>query len=144
MILITGPTGYIGRHLVARLVQQGERPRCLVRDPKRAATILPAGSVEFVQGDTTQPATLEAAVRDVDTIVHTAFITADHKQSPGNHYETTNVEGTANLIKAARAAGVKRIIEISGLGTKPDKPGSYMQGRYLAERMLKESGPSAC
>ena len=140
MILITGPTGYIGRHLVARLVQQGERPRCLVRDPKRAATILPAGSVEFVQGDTTQPATLEAAVRDVDTIVHTAFITADHKQSPGNHYETTNVEGTANLIKAARAAGVKRIIEISGLGTKPDKPGSYMQGRYLAERMLKESG----
>src|SRR5437764_7420665 len=140
MILITGPTGYIGRHLVARLVQQGERPRCLVRDPKRAATILPAGSVEFVQGDTTQPATLEAAVRDVDTIVHSAFITADHKQSPGNHYETTNVEGTANLSKAARAAGVKRIIEISGLGTKPDRPGSYMQGRYLAEQMIKESG----
>src|SRR6202165_3373867 len=140
MILITGATGYIGRHLVARLVQQGERPRCLVRDPNRAATILPAGSVEFVQGDTTQPPTLEAAMRDVDTIVHTAFITADHKQSSGNHYETTNVEGTANLIKAARAAGVKRIIEMSGLGTKPDKPGSYMQGRYLAEKMLKESG----
>src|SRR5207245_10591296 len=39
-----------------------------------------------------------------------------------------------------RNASVKRIIEISGLGTKPDKPGSYMQGRYLAERMLKESG----
>src|SRR5438270_9012423 len=140
MILITGPTGYIGRHLVARLVQQDERPRCLVRDPKRAATILPAGSVEFVQGDTTQPATLEAAMRDVDTIIHTAFITADHKQSPGNHYETTNVEGTANLIRAAKAAGVKRIVEISGLGTKPDKPGSYMQGRYLAEKMLVDSG----
>src|SRR5947199_6055493 len=140
MILITGPTGYIGRHLVARLVQQGERPRCLVRDPRRAATILPAALVEFVQGDTTQTNTLEAAVRDVETIVHTAFITADHKQSPGNHYETTNVEGTANLIKAAKAAGVKRIVEISGLGTKPDKPGSYMQGRYLAEKMLVDSG----
>lgn len=140
MILITGATGYIGRHLVARLAQQGERPRCLVRDPKRAATILPAGSVEFAQGDTTQPATLAAATRDIDTIIHAAFITADHKQSAGNHYETTNVEGTANLIKAARVADVKRIIEISGLGTKPDKPGSYMQGRYLAERMLKESG----
>src|SRR5206468_12626162 len=84
--------------------------------------------------------TLESAMHEVATIVHTPIITADHKQSPGNHYETTNVEGTANLIKAARAAGVKRIIEISGLGTKPDKPGSYMQGRYLAERMLKESG----
>jgi NADH dehydrogenase len=100
---------------------------------------LPADKVEFVQGDTTNPTSLEAAVQGIDTIVHTAFITADHKQSSGNQYEVTNVQGTANLIKAAKDAGVKRIIEISGLGTKPDKPGSYMQGRYLAEKMLKES-----
>ncbi len=46
MILITGATGYIGRHLVARLVTTGERPRCLVRDTKRAATILPTDKVE--------------------------------------------------------------------------------------------------
>src|SRR5713226_8354858 len=139
MILITGATGYIGRHLVSRLVVQGERPRCLVRDPKRAASILPADKVELVQGDTIQPASLEAAVRGVETIVHAAFITADRKQSAGNHYDETNVQGTANLIKAAKEGGVKRIIEMSGLGTKPDKPGSYMQGRYLAEKMLKES-----
>jgi uncharacterized protein YbjT (DUF2867 family) len=140
MILITGATGYIGRHLVVRLVAQGERPRCLVRDINRAASILPAGKVELVQGDTTSPASLDAAVQGVDTIVHTAFLTADRKQSAGNEYEKTNVQGTANLIKAAKKAGVKRIIEMSGLGTKPDKPGSYMQGRYLAEKMLKESG----
>src|SRR6266699_2120322 len=140
MILITGSTGYIGRHLVARLVEKGQRPRCLVRDPRRAATILPADKVDFAQGDTTNPISLEATVQGIDTIVHTAFITADHKQSSGNQYEATNVQGTANLIKAAKEAGVKRIIEISGLGTKPDKPGSYMQGRYLAEKMLKESG----
>src|SRR5712692_8082785 len=142
MILVTGATGYIGRHLVSRLVDQGERPRCLVRNLSRAANILPAGAgkVEFVKGDTTSPASLETAVQGIDTIVHTAFITADHKQSAGNHYEATNVQGTANLVKAAQNAGVKRIIELSGLGTKPDKPGSYMQGRYLAEQMLKESG----
>ena len=140
MILITGATGYIGRHLVVRMVAQGEHPRCLVRNMERAGGILPAAGVELVQGATTDPASLAAAVQDVDTIVHAAFITADHKQSPGNYYEATNVRGTANLIKAAQNAGVKRIIEISGLGTRPDKPGSYMQGRYLAEKLLKESG----
>src|SRR5256712_1745179 len=140
MILITGATGYIGRHLVARLVADGERPRCLVRDINRAKRLLPVDKVELVQGATTSPDSLHAAVQDVDTIIHAAFLTADRKQSTGNEYEKTNVQGTANLIKAAKKAGVKRIIVISGLGTKPDKPGSYMQGRYLAEKMVKESG----
>src|ERR1051326_8472658 len=140
MILVTGATGYIGRHLVKRLVQNGERPRCLVRDVKRAAQILPADGDEFAQGDTTQAGTLTAALQGVDTVIHAAFMTADRKQSSGNHYYETNVRGTANLVQAARAAGVTRIIEISGLGTHPDKPGTYMQGRYEAERMVKESG----
>src|SRR5579863_6634303 len=140
MILITGATGYIGRHLVTRLVAEGERPRCLVRDTKRAATILPADKVELVQGDTITPVSLAAAIQEVDTVVHAAFITADHKQSAGNHYEETNVQGTRNVIQAAKDAGVQRIIEISGLGTRPDKPGTYMEGRYQAEKMLKESG----
>ncbi len=140
MILITGATGYIGRHLAQRLVAQGERPRCLVRDSTRAKTILPADKVDFVEGDTTQPHTLNAAVQGVDTIVHAAFITADHKALSSNYYENTNVNGTSNLIKAAKEASVTRIIEIGGLGTKSDKPGSYMQGRYLAEKMLIDSG----
>ncbi len=140
MILITGATGYVGRHLVKRLVQEGEGPRCLVRNLKRAAILFPSDRVELVQGDTTDIDSMQIAMQGVDTVVHAAFITADHKQSSGNNYEKTNVEGTANVIKVAKAAGVKRIIEISGLGTRPDKPGSYMQGRYLAEQMLKESG----
>ncbi|MBO0777927.1 MAG: complex I NDUFA9 subunit family protein [Ktedonobacteraceae bacterium] len=140
MILITGATGYIGRHLVARLVAQGERPRCLVRDVQRAANILPVDNVDLVQGDTTQAETLPSAVQGVDTIVHAAFVTADRKQRPGSNYEETNVHGTRKLVDAAQAAGVKRMIEISGLGTRPDKPGSYMQGRYLAEQAVIESG----
>ena len=102
MILITGATGYIGRHLVARLAAESERPRCLVRDTKRAASILPADKVELVQGDTIHPATLTAAMSGVDTVVHAAFITADHKESAGNHYGETNVHGTENVIKASR------------------------------------------
>jgi uncharacterized protein YbjT (DUF2867 family) len=140
MLLITGANGYIGSHLVRRLVEQGDAPRCLVRDVNRAKTILPVDKVELVQGDTTKPETLTEAVRGVDTIVHAAFITADRKALSEDFYNRTNVQGTANLVKAAQQAGVKRIIVISGLGTKPDKPGSYMQGRYLAEQSVIKSG----
>ena len=140
MILITGATGYIGRHLVARLVAQGERPRCLVRNTRRAADILPADKVELVQGNTISSSSLAAAMQGIETVVHAAFMTADLKQSAVNHYEETNVQGTKNVIQAAKEAGVRRIIEISGLGTRPDKPGTYMEGRFLAEKMLKESG----
>lgn len=139
MILIAGSTGYIGRHLVRRLVEQGERPRCLVRDAQKAARLLPGERIEIVQGDTTQPERLDEAVRGIETIIHAAFITADRKETPGNRYNATNVQGTTHLVRAAEAAGVRRMIEISGLGTRQDKPGSYMQGRYLAEQILKES-----
>ena len=140
MILVTGATGYIGQHLVNRLVSQGQRPRCLVRDPNRAAKLLPADKVDLVHGDTTQLSLVESAVQGIDTIIHAAFITADHKALSSAFYEETNVHGTSNLIAAAKSAGVQRIIEISGLGTKPDKPGTYMEGRYLAEKMLIDSG----
>ena len=142
MLLITGATGYIGRHLVARLVSQGERPRCLVRDIAKAKAVLSADKVEFATGDTTQAEAVNAAMQGVDTIVHAAFITADRKSRGSNYYNDTNVNGTENVVKAAKAAGVQRIVVLSGLGTKPDKPGTYMEGRYLAERSVIESGIS--
>jgi uncharacterized protein YbjT (DUF2867 family) len=124
---------------VARLVADGERPRALVRNLAQARDRLPA-EVDVAEGDTTQPATLAAALRGVDTVIHTAFITAERKQGPGVNYEATNVGGTRNLVAAAREAGVRRIVVLSGLGTRPSRPGSYMQGRYLAEEAVRDSG----
>lgn len=140
MILVTGGDGFSGSRIIARLVAEGERPRALVRNETAARKKLPAQGVEIRIGDTTRPDTLDPALAGVDTVIHTAFITAERKQGPGVNYYATNVEGTANLVAAARRAGVQRIVVLSGLGTRPGKPGSYMQGRYLAEEEVRNSG----
>lgn len=139
MILVTGASGFVGSRVMARLAREGERPRGLVRNMEQARKRLPEGA-DIVVGDTTKASTLDAAVAGVDTVIHSAFITAERKQGPGVNYYTTNVEGTANLVAAAKRAGVRRIVVVSGLGTKPAAPGSYMQGRYLAEQEVKNSG----
>ena len=140
MILVTGAAGFCGSRIVSLLAKEGVATRALVRHPDRAKGRLPEQGVAVVTGDTTQPETLEAAVSGVETIIHTAFITAERKQGPGVNYYDTNVLGTSNLATAAQKAGVQRIVVLSGLGTKSDKPGTYMQGRYLAEQAVKQSG----
>ena len=140
MILVTGAGGFTGSRIVARLAADGERPRALVRDADAARRRLPADGVDLVTGDTTRPDSLGPAVAGVDTIIHAAFVTADRKQGTGVNYQATNVDGTRNLVAAAKAAGVRRIVVLSGLGTKPSSSGSYMEGRYLAEQAARESG----
>lgn len=139
-ILVTGATGFVGRHLVARLIAEGERPRVLVRNEARARTILPGEQVEFAAGDVLRPATVDAASQGIETIVHAGFMTANLKQKGEQNYHNVNVNGTQNVADAAKRAGVRRIVVVSGLGTKPDKPGTYMQTRYLAEEAVKPSG----
>jgi NADH dehydrogenase len=140
MILVTGAAGFAGSRVVARMVQEGEHPRALVRDAARAKGRLPSQGVEIVEGDTTQPETLSTAVAGIDTIIHAAFITAERKQGPGVNYQQTNITGTINLLEAARKAGVRRIIELGGLGTRPARHGSYMETRYVADQHIKQSG----
>ncbi|HEX9068281.1 MAG TPA: NAD(P)H-binding protein [Ktedonobacterales bacterium] len=140
MILVTGAGGFAGSRIMSRLVSDGERPRGLVRAPGGAAPRLPASGYDLFVGDTTRPDSLDPALQGVETVIHTAFITADRKQGPGVNYHETNVNGTRNLVEAAQAAGVKRIVVLSGLGTRHDKPSSYMEGRYEANELVKRSG----
>lgn len=140
MILVTGAAGFAGSRIVAQLAKQGANPRALVRSAEHARERLPLEGAEVVVGDTTRPETLTAAVAGIETIIHCAFVTADRKQGPGVNYYETNVTGTRNLITAAKAAGVKRIVELGGLGTQPGTHGSYMETRYLADEALKQSG----
>jgi NADH dehydrogenase len=109
----------------------------MVRDRSRSTA---GAGVEVVEADVTRPDTLEAAVAGVDTIVHTAAITANQKEPYSGAYDAINRRGTENLVAAARRAGVKRLVVMSGLGTKPAPKGTYMATRQGMEDAVRNSG----
>ncbi len=108
---MTGATGFVGSHLVDRLLTGGVRVRCLVRqgppyewlDEKR---------VELVRGDCTVSADLPSAVRGVDVVYHVAAVTWAARASD---YERNNVEGTQKLLQAivGHAPGIRRFVYVS-------------------------------
>lgn len=137
MILVTGANGYVGRHVVNRLAASGQQVRAMVRNTK--AYTAPTG-VEVVQADVTRPDTLQAAVAGVDAIVHAAAITANLKEPYRGAYKQINEAGTANLVAEAARAGAKRVVLVSGLGTRPAPEGTYMATRWGMEEAVRGSG----
>lgn len=109
---VTGGTGFVGSHLVEALRQRGYREvRCLVR---RDLKWLAGQDVVPIQGDLTDRAVLEAAVRGVDAVYHVAGVT---RATDWATFEQGNIQGTLRLLDAVRAAnpGVRKVLVTSSL-----------------------------
>ena len=144
-ILVTGATGKIGSRLCKRLAQRGDHVRAFVRDATRAAE-LREHHVELAEGDLTHAASLEAAVRGVDAVVHCA---AFFRGATAEQAHAVNDVGTRNLATAARAAAVSRFIFTStglvygptgGRPAREEDPcapiDAYPASKLAAERFL--------
>jgi nucleoside-diphosphate-sugar epimerase len=105
-ILITGATGKVGSRLAKRLAQRGDHVRALVRDPARAAELREA-RVELAVGDLLDVASLEAAARGVDAVVHCA---AFFRGATPEQAHAVNYLGTQHLASAAQGASIRRFI----------------------------------
>jgi dTDP-glucose 4,6-dehydratase len=118
-VLITGAGGFIGSHLAERLVEQGAKVRAFVhynalgragwldRSPL-------AEQMEIMVGDVTDPDRVHAAVKDIEVIFHlAALIAIPYSYQAPSSYVRTNIEGTVNVLQAAREAGASRIIHTS-------------------------------
>jgi uncharacterized protein YbjT (DUF2867 family) len=134
MILVTGASGFVGSHFVRRSVREGLPTRALVRRQ------MPLAGAEVVVGDVTILDTLADAVAGVETVVHAAAITGNLKEPFRGAYDLVNRQGTENLVAAARAAGVRRIVLMSGLGTVNAPAGTYMATRWGMEEAVRTSG----
>ncbi len=139
MIYITGGSGFLGSHIVKRLIDEGEEVRVLVRNRARAQREgrLAGLPLDWVDGDVTNPASLPEGLDGVDQIIHTAAIAIEKGQAT---YEEVNYQGTVNLIEAARQTGVKRFVNISQLGADPDLPYRFLASKGRAQAYVAQSG----
>jgi dihydroflavonol-4-reductase len=147
--LVTGASGFIGWHVARLLSARGHKLRALVRPTSKLRDL----DAEPVTGDLRDPASLTRAVSGCGLVFHVA---ADYRlwaRDPGDLYRS-NVDGTKNLLAAARTAGVERVIYTSTVGcigipkdsqgdeTTPvslqDMSGAYKRSKFLAEKAALE------
>ncbi len=111
-ILVTGSTGFIGSHLCRALVGAGEQVRAFHR-PDSSLLGLAGLDVEHAVGDLTQPDTLDSALRDIEVVFHCAAMLGQ-PDDPRQMYSVT-VDGTRNVLRTARKAGVRRVVHTSSV-----------------------------
>jgi nucleoside-diphosphate-sugar epimerase len=109
-VLVTGAAGLIGSHVAELALERGEAVRAMARPGEDVSWLAEAGA-EVCRGDMTDRASLEAAVRGVDRVLHCAARMGPW--GPISEYELVNVRGPAMLVEAAMAAGVQRFVHVS-------------------------------
>ena len=151
--LVTGATGFIGWHVARLLVERGHGVRALVRPSSKLREL----EAEPVTGDLRDAASLERAVAGCGLVFHVA---ADYRlwARDANELYGSNVEGTRNLLEAARRQGVERVVYTSTVGcigvpkgsagdetvpvTLAEMKGAYKRSKFLAERVALEFAAS--
>ncbi len=138
MIAVTGGSGYVGSHIVKRLVELGRPVRALVRSRQHAEKEgrLKGLSVDLVEGDVTRPDRLGPAFDGATAIIHTVAIAIE---KGGRTYEEINYQGTVNVVEAARAAGIRRFINLSQLGADPNLPYRFLASKGKAQEYVAAS-----
>jgi len=127
MILVTGATGNIGGEVMRLLAHKGAQVRALVRDPQKAQG-LAQQDVELAQGDFDNIASLDAALAGVDS----AFLL-----SPST---LKQVEQQGNFVDAAKRAGVRHIVKLSGAGASEHNPQQFARWHWQVEQHIRQSG----
>jgi len=136
-VLVTGGTGFIGTHVCRELDDRGHDVTALSRTPGDAD--LP-GSVERAVGDVTAYDSVAEAMEGHDAVVNLVALSPLFKPREGDdrHMEV-HLGGTENVVRAAEAAGVEYILQMSALDADPDGPTAYLRAKGRAEDVVRDS-----
>lgn len=134
--VVTGAFGYAGRHIAQRLLERGGCVRTLTN--RHAQANFFAQPIQVSPLDFDNPNALRDALRGADTLYNTYWIRFEHGDT---RFEKT-VERLSVLFRAAREAGVRRIVHLSITNPSLDSPLPYFRGKAQVEQALRESGVS--
>lgn len=143
-ITVFGGSGFVGRAIVQALAREGYRVRVAARRPGLAnpvKTFGDVGQVMLMQANLRMPRTVTAAVEGSQAVVNAAGISVQRgKQS----YQAVHADGARNIAQAARAAGVQRLVHISGIGAdNRSSTNSYLKSKVAAEDAIVTGFDSA-
>jgi len=137
-VLVTGGTGFVGPRVVHALRAQERKVRVLARRPERQEQLL-AWGCELVRGDMTDAESLRRAVGGCEAVVHLVALPpfADPKAT-----QRVMEQGTRDLLAAAKGAGVRRFVLMSGLGVSEETKdvSAYNHAKWDEEQAVQESG----
>lgn len=133
-MLLTGATGYVGGRLLSRLESAGRRVRCLVRSPADFKRTLGANT-DVIEGNVLDRASLDVALRGAGAAYYLV-----HSMGSSDPFEETDRDAARNFGAAAKAAGVKRIVYLGGLGSDAEELSPHLRSRHEVGDILRESG----
>ena len=134
-IFVAGGTGFVGGQLADDLLQRGHELRLLVH--RRSSGV--ARGVEQIEGDVTRLESFAAAPVGCDAVINLVGIIREFP-ARGVTFERLHVQATANMLAAAGGAGVRRYLQMSALGTRPDAASRYHATKFRAEELVRTSG----
>jgi NADH dehydrogenase len=141
MILVSGGTGFVGSSAVRELVRRGQRVAVLSRDDEKVRKKF-GDDVDAREGNVREPQTLIAAMQGVDVVVNAVQFPNSpiENRRKGWTFEEIDLKGTRNQVDAAKAAGVRRFVYVSGAGASKDADKHWFRYKWEAEAYLRSSG----
>jgi NADH dehydrogenase len=143
-VLVTGGSGFIGRHLVCALSEQGIRVTVPARHRERAKDLILLPTVDVVEADVLAPGVLERLARGQQAVINLVGILHSRRGRPdergpngyGPDFARIHVELPQAIVAACRAQGVRRLLHLSALGGSPSAPSEYLRSKAIGEQAV--------
>lgn len=143
LITIFGGSGFVGKHVVQALGQRGYRIRVAVRRPNEALFLKTSGvvgQIEPIQANIRDDASVRAAVEGASAVINLVGILSESgKQS----FEAVHVEGAGRVARAAKAAGVPVLVQLSSISADPEATSHYARSKAAGEEAVRAHYPDA-